>query len=253
MEELEIFKNKQFVEIRAFITKETPWFVASDVCKALDLSNATVSVQRLDEDEKSKFNLGLSGGETNVVNEYGLYSLVLSSRKPEAKAFKRWITHDVIPSIRKHGAYATPDTIDRIIQNPDFGIKLLQELKDARHEIEAKAELIEQLQPKATYYDLVLQCKDAVSTTTIAKDFGMSARKLNALLNGWGVQFCQSGRWFLYSKYEGFGYATSKTSAYTNSSGEIKAKTAMYWTQKGRMFLYELLKAKGFTPEVEKE
>ena len=80
----------------------------------------------------------------------------------------------------------------------------------------------------------------------------MSARKLNALLNGWGVQFCQSGRWFLYSKYEGFGYATSKTSAYTNSSGEIKAKTAMYWTQKGRMFLYELLKAKGYTPEVEK-
>lgn len=127
------------------------------------------------------------------------------------------------------------------------------QLDFTRKELESSKLLIEQLQPKATYYDLVLQCKDAVSTTTIAKDFGMSARKLNALLNGWGVQFCQSGRWFLYSKYEGYGYATSKTSAYTNSSGEIKAKTAMYWTQKGRMFLYELLKAKGYTPEVEKE
>ena len=126
------------------------------------------------------------------------------------------------------------------------------QLDFTRKELESSKLLIEQLQPKATYYDLVLQCKDAVSTTTIAKDFGMSARKLNALLNGWGVQFCQSGRWFLYSKYEGFGYATSKTSAYTNSNGEIKAKTAMYWTQKGRMFLYELLKAKGYTPEVEK-
>ena len=128
-----------------------------------------------------------------------------------------------------------------------------KQLDFTKKELEDSKLLIEQLQPKATYYDLVLQCKDAVSTTTIAKDFGMSARKLNALLNGWGVQFCQSGRWFLYSKYEGFGYATSKTSTFTNSNGEIKAKTAMYWTQKGRMFLYELLKAKGYVPEVEKE
>lgn len=128
-----------------------------------------------------------------------------------------------------------------------------KQLDFTKKELEDSKLLIEQLQPKATYYDLVLQCKDAVSTTTIAKDFGMSARKLNALLNTWGVQFCQSGRWFLYSKYEGFGYATSKTSTFTNSNGEIKAKTAMYWTQKGRMFLYELLKAKGYVPEVEKD
>lgn len=127
-----------------------------------------------------------------------------------------------------------------------------KQLDFTKKELEDSKLLIEQLQPKATYYDLVLQCKDAVSTTTIAKDFGMSARKLNALLNSWGVQFCQSGRWFLYSKYEGFGYATSKTSTFTNSNGEIKAKTAMYWTQKGRMFLYELLTAKGYVPEVEK-
>lgn len=128
-----------------------------------------------------------------------------------------------------------------------------KQLDFTKKELEDSKLLIEQLQPKATYYDLVLQCKDAVSTTTIAKDFGMSARKLNALLNTWGVQFCQSGRWFLYSKYEGFGYATSKTSTFTNSNGEIKAKTAMYWTQKGRMFLYELLKAKGYVPEVERD
>ena len=114
MNDLEVFENQQFGEIRAVSIENEPWFVASDVCKALDLTNATVVVQRLDEDERSKFNLGRQG-ETNIVNEYGLYSLVLSSRKPEAKAFKRWITHDVVPTIRKHGAYATPDTIDKIM------------------------------------------------------------------------------------------------------------------------------------------
>ena len=123
MNELQIFNSEEFGEIRTVSINDEPWFVASDICKALELSNATVSVQRLDEDEKSKFNLGLSGGDTNCVNEYGLYSLVLASRKPEAKKFKRWITHEVIPSIRKHGIYATDNVIDDILNNPDFGIE----------------------------------------------------------------------------------------------------------------------------------
>ena len=184
MNELEVFENQQFGEIRTLSIDNEPWFVATDVCKALDIQNVTQAVQKLEDDERSMFNIGRQG-EANCINEYGLYSLVLSSRKPEAKAFKRWITHDVVPTIRKHGAYATPDTIDKIIQNPDFGIKLLQELKDARNEIEAKANLIEELQPKATYYDLVLQCKDAVSTTTIAKDF--------AFIVSWTTLFTKNG------------------------------------------------------------
>lgn len=105
MNELQAFKNEQFGEVRVIEQNGAPWFVAADVCKALEHSNVTVALDRLDEDEKAKLNLGLSGGDTNCVNEPGLYSLVLGSRKPEAKAFKRWITHDVIPTIRKTGGY----------------------------------------------------------------------------------------------------------------------------------------------------
>lgn len=111
MNEMEIFKNEEFGEVRVVDIDNEPWFVASDVCKALDLKNTTTSIVRLDDDEKSKLNLGLSGGSTNCVNEYGLYSLVLASRKKEAKEFKRWITHDVIPTIRKTGGYVNNDEL----------------------------------------------------------------------------------------------------------------------------------------------
>ena len=105
---MQIFQNEKFGKIRTLNLDGEPWFVAVDVCIALDLSNPTIAVSRLDEDERAKFNLGRQGDAT-IVNEPGLYTLVLGSRKPEAKAFKRWITHEVIPAIRKHGAYISPN------------------------------------------------------------------------------------------------------------------------------------------------
>lgn len=105
MNEMIIFENEHFGQIRVIEQDGEPWFVAADVCRALEHTNTTMALERLDEDEKYKFSLGLSGGDTWCVNEPGLYSLVLGSRKPEAKAFKRWITHDVIPAIRKNGGY----------------------------------------------------------------------------------------------------------------------------------------------------
>lgn len=119
MNELQVFKNEEFGEVRSLKIGDEPWFVASDVCKALDISNPTMATQRLDDDERSKFNLGRQG-EVNIVNEYGLYNLILTSRKPEAKKFKRWITHEVIPSIRKTGGYQIPD-------NPMDALKLMFE------------------------------------------------------------------------------------------------------------------------------
>jgi len=129
--QLQIFKNEEFGQIRVVDMNNEPWFIAIDICKALDLSNPTVAVQRLDEDERAKFNLGRQG-ETNIVNEYGLYNLILASRKPEAKKFKRWITHEVIPSIRKHGAYMTPEKIEEVLMNPDTIIQLATQLKEER-------------------------------------------------------------------------------------------------------------------------
>ena len=156
MQELKIFENEQFGKVRTLQIEKEPYFVAIDVCNILGLTNPTVAISRLDEDEVTKFNLGGLSGETNIVNEYGLYNLILASRKPQAKAFKRWITHEVIPSIRKHGLYAT----DELLDNPDFLIEAITKLKEEREKnlklqaINSKLEVENEIiQPKAEYFD----------------------------------------------------------------------------------------------------
>lgn len=118
--ELQIFNHQDFGQIRAVEQDGEPWFVAADVCRALEHTNVNMALDRLNEDEKSKFGLGLPGGDTWCVNEPGLYSLVLGSRKPEAKAFKRWITHEVLPSIRKTGVYVLPTVKQRGLTTDDY-------------------------------------------------------------------------------------------------------------------------------------
>lgn len=120
MNELQIFEHQDFGQIRAVEQDGEPWFVAADVCRALEHTNVNMALDRLDEDEKSKFGLGLPGGDTWCVNEPGLYSLVLGSRKPEAKSFKRWITHEVLPSIRKTGVYVLPTVKQRGLTTDDY-------------------------------------------------------------------------------------------------------------------------------------
>lgn len=114
MNELQTFNSPEFGKIRAVEKDGEPWFVAADVCRALEISNPTDAIKRLDVDERARFNLGHPMNETNCVNEPGLYTLVLGSRKRDAKAFKRWITHEVIPTIRKHGAYLTPEVTEKL-------------------------------------------------------------------------------------------------------------------------------------------
>ena len=121
MNDLKIFQNQDFGEVRVVTKEGQPWFVAADVCRALDIQNPTDAIKKLDEDEKARFNLGLPGGDTNVVSEPGLYALVLTSRKPEARAFKRWITHDILPSIRMTGSYTADQRLPIIFQAPDIG------------------------------------------------------------------------------------------------------------------------------------
>lgn len=168
MDELQIFQSKEFGKVRTLVKGGEPWFVASDVCESLGLSNPTVSVNRLDADERSKFNLGRQG-EVNTVNEYGLYNLVLGSRKPEAKAFKRWITHEVIPTIRKHGGYLTPDKVEEILTNPDAIIRLATQLKEERAKREAAEKVIEEQRPKALFADAVSASKTSILIGALAK------------------------------------------------------------------------------------
>lgn len=166
--ELTIFENEEFGRIRSVMVNDEPYFVAKDICDILELSNPTMAIGRLDEDERTKLNLGRQG-ETNIVNEYGLYSLILASRKPEAKAFKRWITHEVIPSIRKHGAYMTEQRIEEIILNPDTVIKLAQELKAEREEKKKLADKIEFDKPKVTFANSVVASQRSILIRELAK------------------------------------------------------------------------------------
>lgn len=240
------FENQQ---VRTIEFKNEPWFVANDVTTILGLSNTTVALQRLDEDERAKYNLGRQG-MTNIVNEYGLYNLVLASRKPEAKQFKRWITHEVLPAIRKHGAYLTPDKLEEALLNPDTLINLAIQLKQEREGRLIAEQRVNELTPKATYYDLVLQNNTLLSITKIAKDYGWSGTKMNHFLHENKVQFKQGDTWLLYQKYADKGYTQSKTNIV---DGGKKTVMHTYWTQKGRLFIYELMKSKGYLPVIERE
>ena len=146
MNDLQIFKNEQFGTIRTVMQDGEPWFVAADVCKDLEHSNDSMALDRLDDDEKAKLSLGLSGGETNVVNEPGLYTLILGSRKPEAKAFKRWITHDVLPAIRKTGMYVQPGTVTNALAELHAAMTAMQDMLDD----------VKQRIPRSTSMDLAL-------------------------------------------------------------------------------------------------
>lgn len=258
MQELKIFENTEFGAVRALEIDGAPWFVGKDVTDILGYQNPSEALSDHVDDEdklnsKTLSSLGQRGGW--LINESGLYSLVLSSKLPAAKAFKRWVTSEVLPTIRRHGLYA----IDDIIADPDLGIRALLALKaerEARKALEVdnkvKDQQIAELKPKASYYDLILQCPSLLSVTEIAKDYGLSAKALNKMLHDLGVQFNQSGVWFLYSKYQSYGYTQTKTQNYNRPDGTQGARTHMYWTQKGRLFLYDLLKRRGVLPMIER-
>ena len=258
--EIQVFQNQEFGELRTVVKNGEPWFVAADVCKALEHSNVTVALDRLDADEKAKLSLGLSGGETNCVSESGLYALVLGSRKPQAHAFKRWVTHDVIPSIRKHGAYMTPETIEKALLNPDTIIQLATKLKEEQAKSRAlevtsqqQKQIIAEMEPKASYYDKVLASPDPVLASVIAKDYGKSGMWLNKRLHDFGIQYKLDGTWLLYQKYAEQGYTKSYTHTYSDRLGMTHSTILTCWTQKGRLFIYDLLKERGILPLMEQD
>ena len=259
MSKLEIFENREFGEIRTLEIDNEPWFVGRDVATVLGYSNPRKAIgDHVDDEDKGVTKCDTLGGsqDLTIINESGLYSLILSSKLPNAKSFKRWVTSEVLPAIRKHGLYA----IDDILENPDIAIQALTKLKEERAARKAleldnqvKSQQIAELQPKATYYDLILQCKDLLSVTEIAKDYGLSAKAMNTMLHNLGVQFNQSGVWFLYAKYQHEGYTQTKTQNYNRPDGTQGSKVHTYWTQKGRLFIYNLLKSEGILPIIEIE
>lgn len=256
--EIQVFSNAELGEVRTTVIDGEVMFVGKEVADILGYSNTQKAIRdHVDEDDKLTERIVLSGQnrEAVFINESGLYSLILSSKMPNAKKFKRWVTAEVLPAIRKHGVYA----VDEVLQNPDVLIQALTELKKEREEKEKLKETvavqnqqITEMTPKAGYYDVVLNCKDVISTTEIAKDYGWSAKKMNAYLHEKKIQFKQGKIWLLYQKYSEQGLTSTKTSVYNGRDGLSHSSIHTYWTQKGRLFIYELLKKDGILPIMER-
>lgn len=169
MNNMQVFENERFGNVRVTTIDNEPWFMAADVCKALEIE--PTATRRLDDDEKNTLRLtqGTSGNpNVTIVNESGLYSLVLGSRKPEAKAFKRWVTHDVIPAIRKHGVYMTPDALEKALLSPDYLLKVVTALKEETDKRKALEQKVERDKPKVILADAITESDDSVLVKTLA-------------------------------------------------------------------------------------
>ena len=262
MNELQIFKSEKFGEVRVQVINEIPYFNLNDVCEILGLKNPRQVKSRLNPKGVILVDTLTSGGkqQMNFINESNLYKCIFQSDKPEAEEITEWVTGDVLPMIRKTGMYITNNLWEEIISNPaklgeafiEFG-KVKKENENLKFTNKIQEQQIIELQPKALYYDLILQCKDLLSTTVIAKDYGMAAKGFNKMLHEYGIQYNQGGVWFLYQKYAVYGYTQTKTNPITRSDGTVDGKPHMYWTQKGRIFLYEFLKKEGIVPLIEIE
>lgn len=262
MSGIQIFKNNEFGEIRTIINNNDIYFVGADVAKGLGYKNTTDAIRRhVDKEDKADvvFHDGSQNRNLIGINESGLYSLILSSELPNSKQYKRWVTSEVLPSIRKHGAYLTNDVMDKVLTDLDFGIKLLTELKKEREEKEQlkltatkQQQIIGELKPRADYTDRILKNTGLVTITQIAKDYGMSGQAMNELLHKLRVQYKQSGQWLLYRDHQGKGYTHSETIDITRKDGTPDIRMNTKWTQKGRLFLYELLKDGKIYPDIEK-
>lgn len=259
MEELKVFENAEFGSVRTTTVNGEIMFVGKDVAEILEYQNGSRDINRhVDEEDRHKVMLfdGNQNKETIIINESGLYSLILSSKMPNAKKFKHWVTADVLPAIRKTGMYAT----EELLENPDLAIQAFTALKLEREKnkklnttVKVQEQQIMELQPKASYYDLVLNCPDLLSVTVIAKDYGKSAKWLNNFLKEHKIQFKQGGIWLLYKEYAEKGYTSTKTHTVNGNDGKQHSKVNTYWTQKGRLFIYALLKSEGILPIMEQE
>ena len=264
MNNLQIFNNDRFGEIRTVEDGGKVLFCGSDVANALGYSNARDAISKhcrcvakrdIPHPQSPDKTI-----EMSFITEGDIYRLITHSKLPTAQEFEHWVFDEVLPTIRRNGAYMTDSTLEQALTSPDFLIQLATKLKEEKAKnaqlettVAVQNQQILELKPKASYYDVVLNCKDLLSTTEIAKDYGKSAKWLNNQLHEMGIQFKQGFTWLLYQKYAEKGYTSTKTQTFSGNDGAIHSKTHTYWTQKGRLFIYDTLKAAGIVPTIERE
>lgn len=239
---LKIFEHEKLGKVRTVLINGEPWFVARDVATCLNYSNTRDAVAKhVDSEDKNTNKV--------VINESGVYSLILSSKKPEAKEFKRWVTSEVLPTIRKYGFYASDDVLERFLNDPDMAVGAFSKLKEERDKVRTLEIENRKLTEHNKYLDMITNSNDLIPISVIAADYGVSGVYMNAVLKMLGIQyrFKNSPTWVLFAKYRDMGYTQSVT---YKVRGHSVIHT--YWTQKGRLFLYEKLKASGILPVCER-
>lgn len=230
---IKVFENPIFGQIRMVMVDDEPWFVAKDISDKLGYAQTSNMMKRIDDEDFKSSVLDGMNMKSLLINESGLYSAIIGSKLPSAKQFKHWVTSEVLPSIRKHGAYATEDTIDKIISNPDYGIMLLQNLKEEREKRE-----------EAERRNAILSHVNKTYTMTeIAKELGLrSANELNKWLSDMHIQYKVNGTWVMYSDYSDKGYEDIKQEVL--DSGRVVYHRKI--TQIGREFIIDLFQSRKY-------
>lgn len=257
MNDLMIFQSPEFGQIRTVEVDGEPWLVGKDVAQALGYSNPRKALADHVDEEDRRQDDGVTirdpmGREQHptIINESGLYSLVLSSKLPGARKFRRWVTGEVLPSIRKTGGYAIP-------QDYPSALRALAAAEEQRLALAAENERQKQqladFEPIRQYVDTILESKGALAITQIAADYDISARQLNKILHDEGVQRNVNGQWILYRKHMGKGLTSSKTIHFTHADGRPDTKMQTQWTQKGRLLIHEILTRRGILAVMDKE
>ena len=242
MNELKLFENEEFGKVRVLEIENEPWFVAKDVCDILELSNPSVALKNLDEDERTKFNLGRQGN-TNLINESGLYALIVRSRKPEAKKFRKWITSEVLPSIRKHGVYMTDNILNQVLDNPDFLIGLLTNLKEKKEKRQKLEKEKEENKPLVDFATRILDKGENILVREVAKiasdeGYSIGERRLYNKLREWGYVCKSSTEATQYAIDKG--YMVVITRVIDTPYGHKQVHTSLV-TQRGQVNIVERL------------
>lgn len=244
MNQLQVFNNEELGRVRTVVKGEDVWFVAKDVCEALEIKNTTQAMQKLDPEERTMFNIGRQG-DTNIINESGLYSLIMTSRKPQAKAFKKWVTSEVLPSIRKHGAYMTDQVLEQAVTNPDFAIGLLTKLKEEKAKLAAAQQQIVQQQPLVTFAEACMQSDQTLKVGEVAKlamkqGVKIGQKRLFDKLREWGLLFKNSTE----PTQKGCERELFEVSQGVKKkpNGEAFTWTTTYVTPKGQAYIIDRLK-----------
>ena len=249
MNELMMFQNPEFGTVRTVEVNGEPWLVGKDVAQALGYSNPSKAViDHVDEEDKRFEMLRVSDSQngnlvkTALINESGLYSLVLSSKLPTAKKFRRWVTAEVLPAIRRTGGYQLPRDYLSALR----ALVTAEEEKQAlRAENEHQRQAIAEFEPMRQYVDAILSSPGTMATTQIAAAYDLSAKLLNKILHEEGLQHCVNGQWILYRRHMGKGYTKSETIPIVRSDGTPDTRLLTKWTQKGRILIHEILTRRG--------